>query len=189
MYEQFYGLRDKPFSLTPNLRFVFNSGQYHEVEGQLIYGINNGDGLMVVTGGPGAGKTTLCGDLVQKLDRDRTRAALLLDPFLSGVEVLAALLTEFGTIAPPGGTRTELVDRLSQFLRAQIALGRRCIAIFDEAQHLSVEILEQIRVLSNLETDREKLMQIVLVGQPELLERLAAPQLAQLDQRVSIRCA
>jgi general secretion pathway protein A len=188
MYEQFYGLRDKPFSLTPNPRFVFYSKSYHEAEGQLVYGINNREGFMVVTGQPGTGKTTLCCDLIQKLDRERTQTALMLDPFLTGVEMLAALLTEFGVTAPPGGSRKELLDRLNQFLLAQLALGKRCVVVFDEAQHLAPDFLEQIRVLSNLETEKDKLVQIVLVGQPELLERLRAPQMAQLDQRVTIRC-
>jgi type II secretory pathway predicted ATPase ExeA len=187
MYEQFYGLRDKPFSLTPNPRFVFYSQQYHEAEGQLIYGINNREGFMLVTGQPGTGKTTLCRDLIEKLDQEKSRSALIFNPFLNGMEMLAALLTEFGINVPEGGTRKELLDRLNQFLLAQLAMGKSCVAIFDEAQHLAPEFLEQIRVLSNLETDQEKLIQIILVGQPELLDKIRTPQMAQLDQRVSIR--
>lgn len=189
MYEQFYGLTDKPFSLTPNPRFVYYSKQYREAEGQLLYGISNREGFMLLTGQPGTGKTTLCRDLIEKLDREKTQSALLFNPFLSGVEMLAALLTEFGMIVPPNANRKELLDRLNQFLLAQLALGRSCVAIFDEAQHLSPEFLEQIRVLSNLETDQEKLIQIILAGQPELLTKIRTPQMAQLDQRVSIRCA
>src|SRR5262249_29878986 len=188
MYEQFYGLRDKPFSLTPNPRFVFYSQQYHEAEGRLIYGINNREGFMLVTGQPGTGKTTLGRDLIEKLDREKCQSVLILNPFLDGMEMLAALLNEFGINAPANGTRKELLDRLNQFLLAQLALGKSCVAIFDEAQHLSPEFLEQIRVLSNLETDQEKLIQIVLVGQPELLDKIRTPQMSQLDQRVSIRC-
>jgi general secretion pathway protein A len=150
MYEQFYGLTDKPFSLTPNPRFVYYSKQYREAEGQLLYGISNREGFMLLTGQPGTGKTTLCRDLLEKLDRDKSQSALIFNPFLSGVEMLAALLTEFGIIVPPGATRKDLLDRLNQFLLAQLALGRSCVAIFDEAQHLSPEFLEQIRVLSNL---------------------------------------
>jgi type II secretory pathway predicted ATPase ExeA len=188
MYEQFYGLTDKPFSLTPNPRFVFYSQQYREAESQLLYGINNREGFMLVTGQPGTGKTTLCRDLIEKLDRDKTQSALIFNPFLNGVEMLAALLNEFGVSVPPNGTRKELLDRLNQFLLAQLALGKSCVAIFDEAQHLSPEFLEQIRVLSNLETDQEKLIQIILAGQPELLDKIRTPKMAQLDQRVSIRC-
>lgn len=187
MYEQFFGLKDKPFSLTPNPRFVFYSRQYHEAQGQLIYGINNREGFMVVTGQPGTGKTTLCRDLIEKLDRDKAQTALIFNPFLSGTEMLAALLTEFGVNVPQAGSRKDLLDRLNQFLLAQLAMGKSCVAIFDEAQHLSPEFLEQIRVLSNLETDQEKLIQIILVGQPELLDKIRTPQMAQLDQRVSIR--
>jgi general secretion pathway protein A len=188
MYEQFFGLTDKPFSITPNPRFVFYSKQYREAEGQLLYGINNREGFMVVTGQPGTGKTTLCRDLIEKLDHEKSQSALIFNPFLNGVEMLAALLMEFGVSVPPNASRKELLDRLNQFLLAQLALGKSCVAIFDEAQHLSAEFLEQIRVLSNLETDQEKLIQIVLVGQPELLDKLRAPSMSQLDQRVSIRC-
>ncbi len=188
MYEKFYSLTDKPFSLTPNPRFVFYSQQYREAEGQLLYGINNREGFMLVTGQPGTGKTTLCRDLIEKLDSSKTQSALIFNPFLNGSEMLAALLTEFGISAPSGGTRKDLLDRLNQFLLAQLALGKSCVAIFDEAQHLTSEFLEQIRVLSNLETDQEKLIQIVLVGQPELLDKIRTPQMSQLDQRVSIRC-
>jgi general secretion pathway protein A len=143
---------------------------------------------MLVTGEPGTGKTTLCRDLLEKLDRSRVRSALIFNPFLNAHEMLAALLTEFGVSAPQNASRKDLLDRLNQFLLAQLALGKSCVAIFDEAQHLSTEFLEQIRVLSNLETDMEKLLQIVLVGQPELLGRIRMPGMVQLDQRVSIRC-
>jgi len=188
MYESFFGLHDKPFALTPNPRFVFYSQQYREAEGQLLYGINNREGFMLVTGQPGTGKTTLCRDLIDKLDKSRIHSALIFNPFLNAHEMLAALLGEFGLSAVPNASRKDLLDRLNQFLLAQLVLGKSCVAIFDEAQHLSTEFLEQIRVLSNLETDQEKLVQIVLVGQPELLDKIRTPGMAQLDQRVSIRC-
>lgn len=188
MYESFFGLKDKPFALTPNPKYVFYSRQYREAEGQLLYGISNREGFMLVTGQPGTGKTTLCRDLIEKFDKNRIHSALIFNPFLNAHEMLAALLGEFGVSAPTNASRKELLDRLNQFLLAQLVLGKSCVAIFDEAQHLSTEFLEQIRVLSNLETDQEKLVQIILVGQPELLDKIRTPGMAQLDQRVSIRC-
>src|SRR3954463_7463862 len=188
MYESFFGLNDKPFSLTPNPRYVFYSQQYREAEGQLLYGINNREGFMLVTGQPGTGKTTLCRDLIEKFDKHAVHSALIFNPFLSAHEMLAALLGEFGVSAQPTASRKELLDQLNHFLLAQLVLGKSCVAIFDEAQHLSTEFLEQIRVLSNLETAQEKLVQIILVGQPELLDKIRTPRMAQLDQRVSIRC-
>ncbi|HJQ20325.1 MAG TPA: AAA family ATPase [Gemmatimonadaceae bacterium] len=188
MYEEFYGLTEKPFALTPNPRFVFQSEQYRTAEDALMYGVAQKEGFMLVTGAPGTGKTTLCRDLLEKLDPSRHRVALLFNPFLNGVEMLQALLSEFGLGDTTATSRKELLDRLNTYLLQQLANGRTCIAIFDEAQHLSTEFLEQIRVLSNLETESEKLIQIVLVGQPELLALIRTPQMAQLDQRVSVRC-
>jgi general secretion pathway protein A len=188
MYEEFYGLSEKPFALTPNPRFVFQSEQYRTGAQALRYGIAQKEGFMIVTGAPGTGKTTLCRDLLEKLDSERHRVALIFNPFLNGVEMLQALLSEFGLGDVTSTSRKELLDRLNAFLLQQLAEGRSCIAIFDEAQHLSTEFLEQIRVLSNLETNSEKLIQIILVGQPELLALVRTPQMAQLDQRVSVRC-
>lgn len=188
MYEAFYGLQEKPFSLTPNPRYVFYSERYHSILEQLRYGLDHKEGFLLLSGMVGTGKTTLCRELLEQLDPDRFRTALIFNPFLNAVEMLQALLTEFGVTYPPDASRKELLDRLNRFLMAQLVEGKVCVAIFDEAQHLSTEFLEQIRVLSNLETSTEKLLQIVLVGQPELRERIQEQKLAQLDQRVSIRC-
>ena len=188
MYESYYGLTEKPFALTPNPRFVFQSEQYRTAEQSLLYGIAQKEGFMLVTGAPGTGKTTLCRDLLEKLNPDQYRVALIFNPFFSGVEMLQALHSEFGLGNAATTSRKELLDRLNAYLIEQLAHGRTCIAIFDEAQHLSTEFLEQIRVLSNLETNQEKLIQIILVGQPELLGLIRTPQMAQLDQRVSVRC-
>lgn len=188
MYEEFYGLAEKPFSITPNPRYVFYSENYRFALEHLLYGLHEREGFLLLTGLVGTGKTTLCRELLASLDETRFRTALLFNPFLNGVEMLQALLTEFGCSYPPGASKKELLDRLNRFLLSQLIDGCTCIAVFDEAQHLSSEFLEQIRVLSNLETEKEKLVQIVLVGQPELRERIQQPSLAQLDQRVSLRC-
>ena len=188
MYEAFYGLTEKPFSLTPNPRYVFYAEHYRAALDHLLYGLHEKEGFMLLTGAVGTGKTTLCRELLENLDARQYRTALLFNPFLNGTEMLQALLTEFGCSYPPGASKKELLDRLNRFLLSQLIDGKTCVAIFDEAQHLSPEFLEQIRVLSNLETDKEKLLQILLVGQPELRERIQQPSLAQLDQRVSLRC-
>ena len=189
MYEGFYSLTERPFSLTPNPHYVFYSARYRQAEDELLYGISRKEGFMLLTGLPGTGKTTLCRELLDKLDPEKYRSALLFNPFLNGVEMLQALLTEFRVPVPAGGSRNELLNALNQFLLQELAAGHICVAIFDEAQHMSTEFLEQIRVLSNLETAEEKLIQIVLVGQPELLARIKMPGMAQLSQRVSVRCS
>jgi general secretion pathway protein A len=188
VYEHFFGLRERPFSLTPDPRYVYHAPQYRHAGENIRFGVSEREGFMVLTGVPGSGKTTLCRDLVNRLDPRRYCTALIFNPFLNAVEMLQALLTEYGVSYPPEANRKELLERLNNFLLAQLVAGRTCIAIFDEAQHLAPEFLEQIRVLSNLETEQEKLIQIILVGQPELLERLSSPAMAQLDQRVSVRC-
>lgn len=189
MYEQYYGLEERPFSLTPNPRYVFYSDRYRRALDEVTYGINRKEGFMVLSGLPGTGKTTLSRDLLEKLDAEKHCSALIFNPFLNGAEMLKSLLTEFGVEYPENAPRNELLSRLNTFFLAQLAAGRTCVAIFDEAQHLSSEFLEQVRVLSNLETAEEKLIQIVLVGQPELLQRLKMPGMAQLSQRVSVRSA
>lgn len=188
MYEAFYGLTEKPFSLTPNPRYAFYSEEYAGSLQQLLYGIEEKEGFLLLTGMVGTGKTTLCREILQHLRADGYRTALIFNPFLSGMEMLQTLLGEFGCSYPAGSSRKELLDRLNRYLLSSLVNGYTCVAIFDEAQHLSEDFLEQIRVLSNLETETEKLLQILLVGQPELRERIQRPSLAQLDQRVSLRC-
>lgn len=188
MYEDFFGLEERPFRLTPNPRYVFYSDRYRNALEQLRYGIEHREGFLLLTGVVGAGKTTLSRDLLEHLDDGRHRTALIFNPFLDAREMLQGLLSEFGCTYPREATKKELLDRLNTFLLAQLVHGQTCVALFDEAQHLSEEFLEQIRVLSNLETEHEKLLQIVLVGQPELREKIRRPSLAQLDQRVAVRC-
>jgi general secretion pathway protein A len=189
MYEQFYGLREKPFTLTPNPRYIFYTDRYRAALEHLLYGIDQREGFMLLTGMVGTGKTTLCRELLERLRDGRTQTALIFNPFLNATELLQALLTEFGCSFPPDASKRDLLDRLNRYLLAQLVAGHTCVAVIDEAQHLSPELLEQMRVLSNLETETEKLLQIILVGQPELRERIQQPSLAQLDQRVSLRCS
>ena len=188
MYEEFFGLAEKPFSLTPNPKYVFYSEHYRNALDQLMYGLGEREGFLLLTGMVGTGKTTLTRELLENLSPKKYRTALIFNPFLTGAEMLETLLAEFGCSYPAGANRKELLERLNRYLLSQVVDGRTCVAIFDEAQHLSPEFLEQIRVLSNLETEHEKLLQIVLVGQPELVAKIAHPSLAQLDQRVSLRC-
>jgi general secretion pathway protein A len=188
MYEEFFGLTEKPFSLTPDPKYVFYSEQYRSALDQLLFGLSEREGFLLLTGMVGTGKTTLSRELLHHLNPRKFRTALVFNPFLSGAEMLETLLTEFGCTHPPHSNRKELLERLNRFLLSQLIEGRTCVAVFDEAQHLSPELLEQMRVLSNLETEHDKLLQIVLIGQPELLDRISNPSLAQLDQRVSIRC-
>ena len=188
MYEEFYGLREKPFSITPNPQFVFYTDRYRATLEQLLYGLEHKEGFMLLIGMVGTGKTTLCRTLFEQMDPERYRTALVFNPFLNADELLQAVLTEFGCTYPAKASKKDLLDRLNKFLMEQLVAGRTCVVVFDEAQHLSGELLEQIRVLSNLETEREKLLQIILAGQPELKDRIQQQSLAQLDQRVSLRC-
>ena len=188
MYEEFYGLREKPFSITPNPEYVFYTDRYRATLEQLVYGLEHKEGFMLLIGMVGTGKTTLCRTLFEQLDAEQFRTALVFNPFLNADELLQTVLTEFGCAYPPKASRKDLLDRLNKFLLEQLVAGRTCVVVFDEAQHLSGELLEQIRVLSNLETEREKLLQIILAGQPELKEHIQQRSLAQLDQRVSLRC-
>lgn len=188
MYEEFFGLNERPFRLTPNPRYVFYSDRYRNALEQLQFGIEQREGFLLLTGVVGTGKTTLSRDLLDHIDDDQHCTALIFNPFLDAEEMLQALLSEFGCTYPRDASKKELLDRLNTFLLAQLVHDKTCIALFDEAQHLSEEFLEQIRVLSNLETEQEKLLQIVLVGQPELRDRIQRPSLAQLDQRVAVRC-
>ena len=185
MYEAFYGFQENPFRLTPDPRYLFLSANHQEALGHLLFGVNEGNGVVVLTGEIGAGKTTLLRTLAGDLDASIT-LAYLFNPALSDVELLQAINADLGLPAD-STSKKELTDALNRFLLAQQAAGRRVVVIIDEAQNLAVPVLEQLRLLSNLETEQEKLLHIILAGQPELREILAQPELAQLDQRVTIR--
>lgn len=185
MYTAHYGLREKPFSLTPDPRYLFLSASHREALAHVLYGIDQGEGFISVTGEVGTGKTTLCRTLIDRLTPE-TELAYLFNPALDPDELLRAICLEFDLKAV-GGTRAELLDRLNGFLLKANQRGRRVLLIVDEAQNLSTETLEQMRLISNLETSRSKLIQIVLFGQPELDVKLDSQELRQLCQRISVR--
>lgn len=185
MYEEFYGFRDNPFRLTPDPDYLFLSANHQEALGHLLFGVREGSGVVVITGEIGAGKTTLLRTLVRNLD-DNTIVAYIFNPALSAVELLQTLNADLG-LPSSSTSKKELIDDLNRFLLEQQAAGHRVVVIVDEAQDLEPSVLEQLRLLSNLETERHKLLQIMLVGQPELREILARSDLAQLDQRVTLR--
>src|SRR5919204_5821902 len=194
MYEQYYGLSEKPFSLTPDPKYLYRSESHANAFDLLQYAIRRREGFVVVTGDIGTGKTTLCRALLEEIDRT-TYTALILNPFLSEDDLLKRILQDFGVVSRrevkagrlANVTKPELIDALYDFLLALIPLKAGAVLIIDEAQNLPLPVIEQIRILSNLETDKEKLLQIILVGQLNLQTLLRSPELRQLDQRVSIR--
>ena len=186
MYERFFSLDASPFVLTPDPRFLFRSRGHHDILTSLLYGIASQKGIMALIGDVGTGKTTLCRALLQELPKD-VQSALILNPHLSDTELLGAILDDLG-LERRGATRAELMLVLVEHLLAAGAAGRTVVVILDEAQQMSIEALEQIRILSNLETPSRKLLQIVLAGQSELADRLRRRELRQLDQRIGIRC-
>lgn len=194
MYEEFYGFTEKPFSLTPDPKYLYKSESHASAFELMQYAIRRREGFAVITGEIGTGKTTLCRALLDQLDQ-RTFTALLLNPFISEEDLLRLILQDFGVVSREeirrgrlaGITKQELINTLNDFLLSLQPIGARALLIVDEAQNLPMQVLEQIRLLSNLETDKEKLLQIVLVGQINLQSVLKTPELRQLDQRVSIR--
>jgi general secretion pathway protein A len=181
----YYGLTEPPFDITPNPRFLFYSAKHREAFNHLLYGIRERKGFVQMTGEVGAGKTTLCRALLEHLD-GHFSTALILNPVMSPNELMKAIATEFG-LAVNGLDRLDTLSVINQFLLQQFERGQDTVLIIDEAQDLTDELLEQVRLLSNLETDNRKLLQIVLLGQPELRERLNNPKLKQLRQRITVR--
>jgi general secretion pathway protein A len=186
MYCTFYGFRESPFTITPNPRFLFMSAQHQEAFAHLIYAVESRAGFVELTGEVGTGKTTLLRTFLNRLDSEGHRTALIFNPCLSSLELLKSINREFG-LAWEIGSRMELLQALNAFLLEQKAAGRSVVLVMDEAQNLSPEVLEQIRLISNLETETDKLIQIVLSGQPELLSVLAREELRQLNQRITVR--
>ncbi|MBS3907804.1 MAG: AAA family ATPase, partial [Syntrophaceae bacterium] len=185
MYLDFYGLKEKPFSLTPDPQFLYMSESHRTAIDSLLYGIQQREGFMVVTGDIGTGKTTICRTLLEKLDRN-VKTAVIFNSFLTEGELLRAILQDLG-FASIGRSKTERIDALNRFLVEHLSQGEHVLLIIDEAQNLSIPVLEQIRMLSNLETAKEKMLQIILFGQLELNQKLRSAKLKQLNQRIAIR--
>ena len=182
----FYGLTDPPFDITPNPLFLFYSGRHREAYNHLMYGIRERKGFVQLTGEVGAGKTTLCRAMLEQLDNKHFATALILNPVMSPDELMKAIAIEFG-LPVNGLDRLEILSVINHFLLHQYEDGKETVLIIDEAQDLTEDLLEQVRLLSNLETDDRKLLQIVLLGQPELRDRLNNPRLRQLRQRITVR--
>lgn len=187
MYLDFYGFREPPFNITPDPRFLFFTARHREAYDHLLYGIEQRLGFMELTGEVGCGKTTLCRALLASLPR-QVETALILNPALDATQMVRSILTDLGQ-APVSGDHLSLVEQLNAYLLDRTRRGRNVAIFIDEAQDLNPGVIEQIRLLSNLETDQHKLMQLILAGQPELDRRLAAPDMRQVRQRIMVRCA
>lgn len=194
-HEEYFGLLEQPFGLTPDPRFFYPSESHASACDLLRYAIERREGFVALTGGIGSGKTMLCRTVLGELGR-RTVTALVLNPFLSEEDLLRLILREFGVVSHEDLARGRLdhvskpalIETLNDFLFSLVPLGASALLVVDEAQNLPPHVLEQIRILSNLETDSEKLLQVVLVGQPNLRSLLHAPRMRQLDQRITLRC-
>ena len=185
MYQEFFGLKKMPFSLAPDPVFLYLCRQYMEVISFMLYGIRERKGFLEITGEIGTGKTTLCRAVLNSLD-PHTKSAFIFNSDVSEFQLLKAIASDLG-IEIKETTKWNIINALNDFLLEQLEIGNNVAIIIDEAQNLKPAVLEQIRMLSNLETDEEKLLQIVLVGQPQLREKLASPALVQLRQRITIR--
>ncbi len=185
MYQSFYGFREMPFNITPDPKFLYLSPTHQEALQHLKYGVREKKGFIVLVGEVGCGKTTLCRRFLNEIDHEHYDTALILNPRVTETQMLKAILTELGETRF-GRNQHDLVAQVNRVLLERIEKGRDIVLIIDEAQNLSFEVLEQIRLLSNLETDKQKLLQIVLIGQPELKDLLGREELRQLRQRILV---
>ena len=186
MYNDYFGLREPPFSIAPNPQYLYMSDRHRDALAHLLYGIQSDGGFLLLTGEVGTGKTTVCRCLLDQTPDD-VDTAYILNPKLTVQELLATICDDFHIDYPENASIKILVDSLNIFLLESNKADRRTVLIIDEAQNLSVDVLEQLRLLTNLETNHRKLLQIILLGQPELLSLLARPELRQLSQRVTAR--
>jgi len=184
MYCEYYGFKEKPFNVTSDPAFFFLSRKHKDAIACMFYGIKERKGIIAITGEIGTGKTTVCRTLLSKIDKT-VKTALILNPCFSELQLLELIIRDFG-IQPKKKTRLDLISELNRFLIDESTRGNTAAIIIDEAQNLTPRQLEQIRLLSNLETDKEKLLQIILVGQPELQEKLELRELRQVKQRIMV---
>lgn len=185
MYKKFYNLKENPFSVTADPDFFYSSPRHDEAISHLSYGIQERKGILVITGEIGTGKTTLCRTLLTRLDK-QIKTALILNPNFSEIQLLQIILKDFG-LQSASKDKYILINTLNEFLIDESNQGNNVCLIVDESQNLGVRQLEQIRLLSNLETTKDKLLQIILVGQPELCDKLKLTSLRQLNQRIAVR--
>jgi len=187
LYRHYFGLLEAPFSIAPDPRYLHLSQRHQEALAHLLYGVNGDGGFVLLTGEVGAGKTTICRCLLQQIPAS-CDVAYIFNPKLTVEELLSTICVEFGIAVPPGNTSVKVfVDCINAYLLDAHARDRHTVLIIDEAQNLSAEVLEQMRLLTNLETNERKLLQIILIGQPELAVMLARPELRQLSQRITAR--
>jgi general secretion pathway protein A len=185
MYNNFYRFREAPFNITPDPRFLFFSERHREAFNHILFGVKERKGFIQITGEVGAGKTTVCRAILKELG-PTYRTALVLNPTMTAGQLLRTILTEFG-LNPGRADRVSSLDMLNEFLLHEAIIGNDVVLFIDEAQDLDWDLLEQVRLLSNLETEKTKLLQIVLLGQPELREKLEQSNLRQLRQRITVR--
>jgi len=187
MYQSYFGLAEEPFSIAPDPRYLYMSQRHQEALAHLLYGVNAGGGFVLLTGEVGAGKTTVCRCLLEQIPAS-CDVAYIFNPKLTVEELLSTICAEFGITCPPGNTSVKVyIDCINTYLLDAHAKGRHTVLIIDEAQNLSADVLEQLRLLTNLETNQRKLLQIILLGQPELAAMLERPELRQLAQRIIAR--
>ena len=187
MYNEYFGFKESPFSIAPDPRYLYMTPQHREALAHLVYGLNSEGGCILLTGEVGTGKTTVCRCLLEQIP-EQARVALVLNPRVSAIELLETICDELKIDYPEeGNTVKTYIDRINRFLIEANARNEKTVLIIDEAQNLDSSVLEQLRLLTNLETNQRKLLQIIILGQPELLDILARPEMRQLAQRITAR--